>query len=78
MKILMRLKINFHFSFFSSKKVKNEIKNHKNGENKKASILERIKNIFKYIDSIDVELLIFVLNQKNWKKYENVRICFWN
>jgi hypothetical protein len=43
--------------------VKNEIKNHKNGENKKASSLERIKNIFKYIDSIEVELLIFVANQ---------------
>ena len=33
--------------------MKNEIKNHKNGENKKASILDRIKNIFKYIDSIE-------------------------
>jgi len=43
--------------------VKNEIKNHKNGENKKASSLDKIKNIFKYIDSIEVELLIFVTNQ---------------
>ncbi len=42
--------------------MKNEIKNHKNGENKKASILDRIKNIFKYIDSIEVELIIFVVN----------------
>lgn len=59
----MRLKRNFHFSFLRKRKVKNEIKNHKNGENKKASSLERIKNIFKYIDSIEVELLIFVANQ---------------
>jgi len=59
----MRLKRNFHFSFLRKREVKNEIKNHKNGENKKASSLERIKNIFKYIDSIEVELLIFVANQ---------------
>jgi hypothetical protein len=62
MKILMRLKRIFHFSFLSNKYAKKEIKNHRNGENKKASSLDRIKNIFKYIDSIEVELLIFVAN----------------
>jgi hypothetical protein len=40
-------------------KAKKEIKNHKKGENKKASSLDRIKNIFKYIDSIEVEFTIF-------------------
>ena len=37
------------------------MKNQRNGENRKARSLDRIKNIFKYIDSIEVEFTIFVL-----------------
>jgi hypothetical protein len=59
MKMLNLLQRTFHFSFLSKTKAKKEIKNHKKGENKKASSLDRIKNIFKYIDSIEVEFTIF-------------------
>lgn len=59
----MRLKINFHLSFLRNKKMKKEMKNHKNGENRNANSFDRIKNIFKYIDSNEIELLIFVANQ---------------
>jgi hypothetical protein len=63
----MRLKNNFHFSFLSEINRKKEMKNHKNGENRNASSLDNIKNIFKYIDSIEIELLIFVSNHLNLK-----------
>ena len=59
MKMLNLLQRTFHFSFLRKTKAKKEIKNHKKGENKKASSLDRIKNIFKYIDSIEVEFTIF-------------------